>query len=481
MSERTTRSHQTDRWLVRASPGNLLILYMVVALVMTVRGLMKSSQSYNNFTIFRASYRNLVDGVNLYVPHRDRYIDLYKYSPTFALLMGPFQLIPRAVGAVIWNVLNVWAICWGVTRLDMGRRAQSFVLLFLFFELLTSLSNAQSNGIVTGLMIGAFAAFERRSSSAAALLICLGAAIKPFAGVVGLLLPLYGGKGRFLVTGAVAALVLGLSPAIVTGVPGLLSTYRDWWTLLGNDKAHGANYSLMTLVERGLGLRISDRYYLAFGLLLMIAPLLRKSRWIDPKFRLTTLAGMLIWVVIFNHKAESPTYVIAVAGAGLWAVAERSSWLRTLLLSFVFLLTELAATDLFPKSWRMAYIQPYSLKALPCVVLWFYVTFRLMTWPGGTRHRPTGRDVLVIGEASRHTGGGFPADVPLRSLDQERTTSLDGADSPTTLDMGPVRSTIVRIFRRYRWLNFPAALASRYFGETPDVVEPCSLGTLMDF
>ena len=48
--------------------------------------------------------------------------------------MGPFQLVPRAVGAVIWNVLNVWAICWGVTRLDIGRRAQSLVLLYLFFS-----------------------------------------------------------------------------------------------------------------------------------------------------------------------------------------------------------------------------------------------------------------------------------------------------------------------------------------------------------
>jgi hypothetical protein len=359
----------------------LLILYTIVALVMTIRGVIKSPQSYNNFTIFRSSFRNLVDGANLYVPHRDQHIDLYKYSPTFALLMGPFQLVPRAAGAVIWNVLNVWAIFWGVTRLEIGRRAQSFVLLFLFFELLTSLSNAQSNGIVTGLMLGAFAAFERRSTATAALLIGLGVAIKPFAGVVGLLFPLYGGKARFLVTGAVAALVLGLSPAILTGVPGLLSTYRDWWTLLGSDKAHGANYSLMTLVERGLGVDLPDRYYLAFGLPLMIAPLLMRSRWSDPRFRLTTLAGMLIWVVIFNHKAESPTYIIAVAGAGIWAVAEPPSWLRSLLLSFVFLLTELAATDLFPKSWRMSYIQPYSLKALPCVILWSYIALRLLTWP----------------------------------------------------------------------------------------------------
>ena len=247
---------------------------------------------------------------------------------------------------------------------------------------MTSLSNAQSNGIVAGLMIGAFSAFERRSTATAALLICLGMAIKPFAGVVGLLFFFYGGKARFLLTGAVAALVLGLSPAIITGASGLLSTYRDWLTLLSHDRVHAANYSLMTLVERGLGVSLPDRSYLAFGLLLMIAPLFGRSRWIDPKFRLMTLAGMLIWVVIFNHKAESPTYVIAVTGAGLWAVAEPPSWLRSLLLTFVFLLTQLAATDFFPKSWRMAYIQPFSLKALPCVVLWFYVTFRLLTWPG---------------------------------------------------------------------------------------------------
>ena len=30
-----------------------------------------------------------------------------------------------------------------------------------------------------------------------------------------------------------------------------------------------------------------------------------------------TLAAILVWVVIFNHKAESPTYIIAMMGIGI--------------------------------------------------------------------------------------------------------------------------------------------------------------------
>ena len=82
MNLRTIRSPQIDQWLDRASPGYLLILYVIVTLITTIWGVVKSPQAFNNFTIFRASFRNLANGVNLYQRHRDQYIDLYKYSPT---------------------------------------------------------------------------------------------------------------------------------------------------------------------------------------------------------------------------------------------------------------------------------------------------------------------------------------------------------------------------------------------------------------
>ncbi|RME20836.1 MAG: hypothetical protein D6800_12755, partial [Candidatus Zixiibacteriota bacterium] len=43
---------------------------------------------YNNYLIFKYSFLNLLAGKNLYVTHPEQYYDLFKYSPTFALLMA---------------------------------------------------------------------------------------------------------------------------------------------------------------------------------------------------------------------------------------------------------------------------------------------------------------------------------------------------------------------------------------------------------
>ena len=237
------------------SPTFLLLLVALMAIGLTLHGLPSSPTSFNNFSIFRESYRNLTHRIPLYVPHPGRHIDVFKYSPTFALLMAPFWIIPREPGVVIWNLINALAPYWAVMRLNLDSRARAFVLLFSLIEMQTTLHSAQSNGIIAGLMIGAFAAFERNRGVTAALLLALGATIKPFAAVAGLLFIFYPGRARFLGAAALGCLVLGVLPATVLGLDGLLAAYREWFTLLSHDRSHEANYSLATLVEDCLGLR----------------------------------------------------------------------------------------------------------------------------------------------------------------------------------------------------------------------------------
>ena len=82
------------------------------------------------------------------------------------------------------------------------------------------------------------------------------------------------------------------------------------------------------------------------------------------------MASILIWMVIFNHKAESPTFVIAVAGLAIWYIAQPATLVNKILIVFAFLLTVLSATDIFPAAIRKNYVIPYDLKALPCVFIW---------------------------------------------------------------------------------------------------------------
>jgi hypothetical protein len=42
-------------------------------------------------------------------------------------------------------------------------------------------------------------------------------------------------------------------------------------------------------------------------------------------------------------------------------------------------LTSMSPSDLFPKFIRNEYIKPYSLKALPCVLIWFTIIYQMLT------------------------------------------------------------------------------------------------------
>ncbi len=359
------------------SVRTLAVVFTVLVIAATIHRILLGAGSFNNYAIFRWSFYNLLHGNDLYALHPEQYYDLYKYSPTFALLMAPFYTLPSWAGLFAWNLMNALLPLWAVNRLAISQKAKAFVLIFIFIALLSSIQNAQSNGIMAGLMIGAFTAFERKQVVLAALLICLGFYLKIFAAAVGILFLFYDQKPRFLLACAAWGILFGVLPVVVAGVDGLIFQYKSWLHLLANDPAHELNYSIMTLTQRWFNFTTGDLVYLVPGVILLAAPLMRKKEWEHFPFRLLYLASILVWVVIFNHKAESPTYVIACCGVALWALTEERSLLRTIMLWLVFVLTILSPTDLFPPYLREEFVKPLCLIALPCILAWGIMTWRL--------------------------------------------------------------------------------------------------------
>jgi hypothetical protein len=99
----------------------------------------------------------------------------------------------------------------------------------------------------------------------------------------------------------------------------------------------------------------------------------------DFHWRMLFLCSILIWVVIFNHKAESSSYVIAMCGVALWYFA-RPNWPNLVLVSLAFIFTCLSPTDVFPSSLSATFFVPYSIKAVPCIVIWGKIIYELK-WP----------------------------------------------------------------------------------------------------
>ena len=117
------------------------------------------------------------------------------------------------------------------------------------------------------------------------------------------------------------------------------------------------------------------------GIVLFLLPLARFRLYGNELFRLLILASMLIWVIIFNHKAESSTFIIAVAGVAIWYFAMPKANLRTALLLLVFIFTSLSTTDIFPPYIKQHFIYPFKIKAVPCILVWCVVFAELMLLP----------------------------------------------------------------------------------------------------
>jgi hypothetical protein len=143
--------------------------------------------------------------------------------------------------------------------------------------------------------------------------------------------------------------------------------------MLAQDHADSLGMSVQGILGSWFGLSKLKDLILALGAMVLLLPLLKIKQYSSPEFRFRMLAFLLLWIVIFNHKAESPTYIIAVAGVGLWFFALAKGKIETFLVILVFIGTSLIVTDFCPAYIRKTFVFPYFLKALPCILVWFWI------------------------------------------------------------------------------------------------------------
>ena len=256
---------------------------------------------------------------------------------------------------------------------------------------------------MAGLMLGVFASLERRRVALAALLVCLGFYVKIFGAAAAILFLFYDRKWGFLVWSIGIGLALLLLPLPLIGHDGFINQYQSWFSLLKGDTSHEMNLSLATVIERWTGFMPPNGAVLIPAFVLLAAPLIRPDVRNSAAARLLYAGGLLIWVVIFNHKAESPTYIIAATGIALWGLVEPPSRARMAMLVIAFVLTGLSHGDLFPEFVRDKIIWRYGLKAVPSIVIWGWLTWRLI---GGNPGAWSTRYLAAV------SGPGTSANVP---------------------------------------------------------------------
>ncbi len=326
---------------------------------------------YNNYLIFKNSFFHLSEGLNLYQAYPNEVWDLYKYAPVFSLFMGLFAWMPDWAGLICWNLLNAVVLFLGARRFDFGNRKLAlFFWLFVIVELVTSLQNSQCNVLIIGLFMLAHNAFERKKMAWAALFLTLTVFIKLFGLVAFALFLLYPKKGKFILFSACFFILFAFLPIVVTGWDELVWQYGNWLELLTSDHSTSRGFSVNSWLQAWFGFESHKLAVTIIGILLFLIPLTFLKKYRDPRFRKLILASIAIWVVIFNHKAESATYIIAVVGAYIWFSASARNWPHWVLLIFCLLFTVLSPTELFPVLLKEKFVAPYVMKAVPCIVIW---------------------------------------------------------------------------------------------------------------
>ena len=94
-----------------------------------------------------------------------------------------------------------------------------------------------------------------------------------------------------------------------------------------------------------------------------------------------SMKNFVIFTVIFSTGSESPTYIIAFVGVAIWFVVQPKPISRFYLFLFILamILTSFSPSDLMPRYIRETYINPYALKALPCVLIWGAIIYEMLT------------------------------------------------------------------------------------------------------
>lgn len=355
-------------------------LWLLLPVIATLLKLSK----HNNFLIFRYVYWHTIEQLPLYVAY-DEYWDTNHYGPFFSLVIAPFAMLPVRWGLFFWLIVLSLSLYYAIRKLPFPDRKRIFLYWFCAHELLTALFMSQFNIAIAAIIVATFYCIEKEKDIWAACFIMLGTFVKLY-GIVGLAFFFFSKhKVKFLLALLGWALVMFVAPMAISSPDYIISQYVGWWDSLSAKNAEnifsgGQNISLLGMVRKISGCAsYSDLWLILGGLIIFGLPYLRIAQYKYKAFRYALLASVLLFVVLFSTGSESSTYIIAFVGVGIWYWAvpwKRSKW-DIALMVFAFILTSFSPSDLFPAYLRKEFVQPYALKALPCAIIWFKLSYEM--------------------------------------------------------------------------------------------------------
>ena len=283
-------------------------------------------QNYNNFLVFRGVFDHLFSSLPLYEPYPLEYGDINHYGPIFAFIIAPFAVLPPWLGMSLWCMSLSLLLYWTVRQLPMPVVLTSLVLWLTLNDFYGACFKQQFNIAVAALVVGALAMIEKRREGWAALFIVIGTFVKIY-GIVGLAFFFFvRRKGRFIGYMALWSAMALLLPLLFVSPEYLWSQYAAWAADIVQKNGENmfcayTNISLVGCVRKISGSpAYSDLLIIVPAMVLFLLSYLRTGQYKHFSYRLTMLASLLLFIVLFSSGSEHSGYVIAALGMGIWWV-----------------------------------------------------------------------------------------------------------------------------------------------------------------
>lgn len=359
----------------------VISVYVLLALISGIKQFLIGK--INNYLIFKFVFWHSLWQKPLYERSFTEYLDSNHYGPFFSLIIAPFALLPDGFGMVLWNLANTGLFLFGVLTLNLPQKYRILILWICAHECLTSLLSFQFNVGISGLILLSFTYMEKKKSFLAALMMIVGFLVKLY-GIVALAFFLFNKKKlSFIAYSIMLFVILFWLPALISSPAFVVKSYQDWFASLlyksvDNTININADISFLGFIRKTFGIYINVLYGCAMAGLLLLLALFKFKMHQFLTYRLFILAYVLLCLVLFNTNVESATYIIGFLGIAIWFLLVKKSSYTIFLFVFALILTSLSPSDIFPRYIRETYVIPYALKALPCILIWMDLTYRLL-------------------------------------------------------------------------------------------------------
>jgi len=338
-----------------------------------------------NLVIFRTASERLFHHQNLYDFIQYKIIwDKFFYTPQFAFLFYVFTIIPIPIAVFLWIGVGAGLFYWVLQMLPVSNMSKTIIFFIALSDLINSFQNLQTNAINTALMLFIFVSLYHSKYVWAALCVAICLSIKIYPAAAALLFLFYPNKVKFMVWCAVFTLLLFFIPMVVVPKEYYLSCLQDWIKAItedANDKFIANSPSLIGINYTWLPKPLNHFYIQLTGLILVFVPLYKiLKHQVDTVFILLYLSFIMLFVVIFNHATESPTYIIASTGAAIWFAVSLKNKLNIGLLILLIFVCIIVPTDIYPTFIKKEYLIPLKIRVIPCLLIWIKIFYDLLIY-----------------------------------------------------------------------------------------------------